>query len=284
MARLLHVPDYIRRQTGEVCNVDALRAVAAMSEVAKPVNKPVASASQPDGSGVRPRVLVDGYLQDNGIEFKVELDGAVRKYMIECPFNPEHERAYIGQFDTGAVFFKCSHNSCVNNNWQAVKRKVGKPKGIHHDPPKQERQQRKYSRSVAGDGQEPPSPGERSYDSTDLNDIGNAQHYATKYENDLRYCKPWGKWLVWDGTRWKIDDEGRPIQLAKELVHTMFVDAMELRGGEVFKHVCETAQLSRLNAMVTLAATELPIRLNELDQNGWLLNCKTARWISRPVN
>ena len=191
-----------------------------------------------------------------------------------CRINDqEHEHAFIGQFNEGAVFFKCSDKSCVNNNWQAVKRKFGKPKGSHYDPPKKDRKQPMPSRPDAGSE---PAPGERSYDATDLNDIGNAQHYATKYENDLRYCAAWSKWLVWDGARWKIDDDGRPIKLAKDLVHTMFNDAMELRGGEVFKHVCETAQLSRLKAMVTLAAPELPIKLDELDQDGWILNCKNG--------
>ena len=114
---------------------------------------------------------------------------------------------------------------------------------------------------------------ERSYDCTDLNDIGNALHYATTYENDLRYCVPWRKWLVWDGMRWKIDDEGRPLKLAKELVQKMFSDAIELRGGQVFKHVCETAQLTRLKAMIALAGPELPIKIEELDQDGWILNC-----------
>lgn len=123
---------------------------------------------------------------------------------------------------------------------------------------------------------EPPPEVERSYDCTDLNDIGNAQHYATTYKNELRYCAPWQKWLTWDGARWKIDDEGRPLKLAKELVNKMFSDAMELRGGQVFKHVCETAQLTRLKAMIALAGPELPIKIEELDQDGWILNCRNG--------
>lgn len=127
----------------------------------------------------------------------------------------------------------------------------------------------------AVDDEQPPEI-ERSYDSTDLNDIGNAQHYATAYENELRYCAAWGKWLCWDGTRWRIDDEGRPLKLAKELVNRMFNDAMEIRGTEIFKHVCDTAQLSRLKAMIALAGPELPIKVEELDQDGWILNCRNG--------
>ena len=125
-------------------------------------------------------------------------------------------------------------------------------------------------------GEDGPSQSERSYDSTDLNDIGNAQHYADTYGEELRYCATWNKWLVWDGSRWKIDDEGRPLKLAKELVGTMFKDAMEIRGSEVLKHVCDTAQLSRLKAMIALAGPELPIRVDELDQDGWILNCRNG--------
>jgi len=130
--------------------------------------------------------------------------------------------------------------------------------------------------SATNDEQQPPDISERTYDATDLNDIGNAEHYATAYKNELRYCAAWKKWLVWDGCRWKIDDEERPLKLAKELVHTMFNDAMELRGGEVFKHVCDSATASRLRAMIALAGPELPIRVEDLDRDSWALNCKNG--------
>ncbi len=119
----------------------------------------------------------------------------------------------------------------------------------------------------------------RSYDWTDLNDIGNAAHYATAYADELRYCAAWGKWLAWDDTRWKIDCDGRPLKLAKELVGRMFSDCLgEGKTGQPFmkeqvKHACESAKASRLRAMVDLAAPELPIRIEELDQDGWILNC-----------
>ena len=133
------------------------------------------------------------------------------------------------------------------------------------------------SRQAAmSDKQQPSNTRVRSYDATDLNDIGNAEHYATAYENELRYCAAWRKWLVWDGCRWKIDDGERPLKLAKELVQTMFNDAMELRGGEIFRHVCGSATISRLKAMITLAGPELPIRVEDLDQDSWVLNCRNG--------
>ncbi len=114
---------------------------------------------------------------------------------------------------------------------------------------------------------------ERSYDWTDLNDIGNAKDFAASYACELRYCAAWEKWLIWDGTRWKIDDEGRPLKRAKEMVGRMFTDVMETKQAQQLKHVCDSAKIARLRAMIDLAEPKLPIRIEALDQNGWILNC-----------
>lgn len=49
------------------------------------------------------------------------LDNGSKKIFLAdgCPFNPEHQGkdSYIQIFNTGFVFFKCSHNSCVGKNW-----------------------------------------------------------------------------------------------------------------------------------------------------------------------
>lgn len=121
-------------------------------------------------------------------------------------------------------------------------------------------------------------PINRSYNQTDRNDIGNSKHFANTYRDELRYCAAWKKWHSWDGCRWKIDDEDRPLKLAKELTTKMFGDALDNRGeddgaGVVLKHACATAKLDRLKAMITLAGPELPIRVSEMDTNHWILNC-----------
>ena len=33
-------------------------------------------------------------------------------------------------------------------------------------------------------------------------DLGNARRVITDHVQDLHYCYPWKKWLVWDGRRW----------------------------------------------------------------------------------
>jgi hypothetical protein len=46
-----------------------------------------------------------------------------------CPFNPEHTNgsAVLMQFATGAVAFKCHHNSCADKNWSMLKAMWGLP-------------------------------------------------------------------------------------------------------------------------------------------------------------
>ena len=129
---------------------------------------------------------------------------------------------------------------------------------------------------VVHEGVQQQEPFDRTYSWSDLNDIGNAQHYAAKYADELRYCVDWGKWLIWDGARWKIDDELRPLKLAKELVEGMFSDVMETRHAQQLKHVCDSARIARMRALIDLAAPMLAIQLAALDQNGWFLNCKNG--------
>ncbi len=125
----------------------------------------------------------------------------------------------------------------------------------------------------------PPQPGYsgRSYAEDDRNDIGNAYHFAGTYAGELRYCAAWEKWLVWDGCRWKIDDEERPLKLAMDLVVGMFSEtAGRQRSKDAAEHVQQSANISRLRAMIALAGSSLPVRLESLDRNGWLLNCKNG--------
>src|SRR5262245_24548155 len=37
-------------------------------------------------------------------------------------------------------------------------------------------------------------------------ELANARRFIAAHGDKLRYCPPWGKWLVWDGRRWQIDD------------------------------------------------------------------------------
>ena len=58
-----------------------------------------------------------------------------------------------------------------------------------------------------------------------LTDLGNAKRLIGLYGDDLRYCYPWGKWLIWDGDRWVKDESGTIDRHAKNTVGQIYVEA-----------------------------------------------------------
>lgn len=262
----------------EACDTDALKALAAMA--AKPVETPKQTTATSYGESAR-RLLVPEFLRDSGISFRNPVSsGAWTKYVLdECPFDSNHKApdSYVSQHDAGAVTFHCSHDSCCNNKWQQFKAVTGKPQGHHYDPPLPPKVKNKRPARMStdhdSDDDGPDEQDIRGYDVTDRNDIGNAEHFKVRHGDKLRHCYAWKKWLVWDGTRWKLDGDGTPIRLAKDTVMEIFRDGLNSHDGDIIKLAEESAKASRLQAMISLAAPELPIDVDDLDTNGWLLNC-----------
>ena len=113
-------------------------------------------------------------------------------------------------------------------------------------------------------------------------DFGNAERLVEIHGQDLRYCHLWGKWLVWDGRRWKIDDTAEVARRAKEVVRLMYAEAANIEDKDErralinFAMRCE--QSGRLAAMISLASSEpgVPVLPEELDTDPWLLNVRNG--------
>jgi putative DNA primase/helicase len=109
-------------------------------------------------------------------------------------------------------------------------------------------------------------------------DYGNAERLAARHGHDLRYCHPWGQWLVWDGRRWCPDDTGEIVRRAKDTVRALYAEAAAIVNEELRKAVAAWARSSeswfRLKTMVHLAQSEpgLFVRPEQLDADPWLLN------------
>ena len=115
----------------------------------------------------------------------------------------------------------------------------------------------------------------------DLSDMGNARRLIVRHGSKIRYCHAYGKWLVWDGTRWQIDDTGAIMRLAKETVLGMYADAAGIAGdgqrAAFVKWALASQSRARLENMIALAKTEPEVSIapDELDANPWLLNTTT---------
>lgn len=119
---------------------------------------------------------------------------------------------------------------------------------------------------------------ESSPKSFPFTDFGNAERFAAQHGADVRFCHTWGKWLVWNGKYWEIDETNRIFQLAKQTVRQMYAEAAKIEDDDQRKTASKHARASeasgRIQAMLSLAQTEKPIAItaNQLDSDSWLLN------------
>jgi len=118
-----------------------------------------------------------------------------------------------------------------------------------------------------------------SVTSDPLTDLGNAGRFVREHGQNMLFCQAWGKWLVWDGSRWAVDDTGAVARMAKETVKEMYREAAGTSdSGEqarLARHAIKSQYSSRITAMIYLAQSELgvPARPQDLDTDGFLLNC-----------
>lgn len=141
------------------------------------------------------------------------------------------------------------------------------------DPPLAEREVRQVASSVA---RYAPTLPVVIFNHTDY---GNAQRFVARHGDKMRYCTPWGKWLIWDGQRWRLDDTAEVVRLAKDTVRSIYGEAESTaddttRKG-IAKHAMKSESASRIREMIGLAESEpgIPVTPAQLDANPWLFNC-----------
>jgi putative DNA primase/helicase len=139
-------------------------------------------------------------------------------------------------------------------------------------------------------------------------DMGNARRFAVHHQSAIRFVQPWG-WVAWDKRRWKQDDTGSAMRLARATVQDLLHEAHILnnRADQLLEEVeqavaaqnliaAELAQRelvamqrqaknmvdwalksqsrSRLESLLALAKSEpeLAAQVGDFDQSPWLLN------------
>lgn len=115
-----------------------------------------------------------------------------------------------------------------------------------------------------------------SLDTYSRTDDGNALRLVDTHQNEIRYVPERGKWLAWDGSRWKWDDIGGISEKARAIAR-----ALPSETKEDGAHKARSLSAKQLGAMVQLARTDprivAPARL--LDAAPHLLNTPSG-----PVN
>ena len=131
-----------------------------------------------------------------------------------------------------------------------------------------------------GGTQPAPEPAEapaRAIHESTCTDTANAARFARQHGEHARYVTGWG-WMVYDGQRWKRDEAGAVMKLAKRTARSIYAEAADPAISDLeAKQLSRWADLSlsrpRLEAMLALAQSELPAPTEDFDRDPYLFNC-----------
>lgn len=111
-------------------------------------------------------------------------------------------------------------------------------------------------------------------------DLGNARRLVDAHGDDLLYVPQYGRWLVWDGKRWAIDETGEIERRAKVTAEAIADEAKTEgdRRKELQSWWRQSESEARLRAMVNLATTEpdIPVTPAQLDTQPLALNLRNG--------
>src|SRR5205807_645183 len=70
----------------------------------------------------------------------------------------------------------------------------------------------------------PPHEGRQDHYADLFTDVANGKRLIKRHGKDLRFCKPWRKWLCWAGSHWRVDDTVTIESKAKETILALFTE------------------------------------------------------------
>jgi putative DNA primase/helicase len=110
-------------------------------------------------------------------------------------------------------------------------------------------------------------------------DTDNAQRFANRFGSKALYT-PGRGWLVFDGKRWRSDDVGQVVELAKTTARLIAAESAHLESDTARADRSGFAKqsLSRgsLDRMIELAKSLLAVEDARLDADPWLLNVENG--------
>jgi putative DNA primase/helicase len=115
-----------------------------------------------------------------------------------------------------------------------------------------------------------------------LTDLGNAERFALRYKDTVRWCEVWKSWMVFNGKCWEQDKTGRADQLAKVIVRSIYAEASKVPiedadgSKRIAKHAAASESSRAIRAMLDRAKSELPATPDQFNKQLFLLNCENG--------
>jgi putative DNA primase/helicase len=109
-------------------------------------------------------------------------------------------------------------------------------------------------------------------------DTTNAYRLLTEHGNDIRYNALWKKWIVWNGSRWEMDDgyliHDRALKMIRGIYRELMKTADYRDRLDIEKHAMQSESARRRKAIVEVASwiPELNVKTDDLDRDNWLFN------------
>jgi P4 family phage/plasmid primase-like protien len=122
------------------------------------------------------------------------------------------------------------------------------------------------------------TPPVREYE---LTDTGNGERFADEHGRNIRWVKKWGKFLVWTGRVWTIDEReeiSRKAQVTAKGIHADAArpEATADQQRKITRHAMASQNIQRLRGMVDAAKHRVAVSHEDFDSDPWLLNCQNG--------
>jgi putative DNA primase/helicase len=113
-------------------------------------------------------------------------------------------------------------------------------------------------------------------------DLGNARRLVRAHGENIRFCSTFNAWFIWNGHRWRRDEDGEILRLAKSTIEQIFEESAGIQDetlrANMRRHALASQGFWRLRAMVQVAESELAVVLHpdKLDSNQMLLGVENG--------
>lgn len=113
-------------------------------------------------------------------------------------------------------------------------------------------------------------------------DMTNRDFFLRAFPNKIRYCKKWDKFLYWNNTNWRIDDNGKVEEYAVNFIRDMYRGVRFIRdkilAADFEKHIIKSESYRRIQAMLGLCkmTDTIKVESDDLDKDNYLFNTKNC--------
>jgi putative DNA primase/helicase len=106
----------------------------------------------------------------------------------------------------------------------------------------------------------------------DYTDEALAARFTDQYGQDLKYVNGWGRWFVWDGKRWSVDETLRVANLCRVISREALLEIVKAGGARSLVRAVGSA--STVSAIERLARADRThaTSSHDWDSDPWLLN------------